>query len=257
MRIVTTLSIVSVLLASACKSNTKKDTTEDTTTNATTQQEAPMPTAEAEPQSEQKVKITTSMGDIVLKLYNETPKHRDNFIKLVKDGYYNDLLFHRVIQNFMIQGGDPESKNAAKGAMLGNGGPGYTIPAEFNSRLIHKKGALAAARLGGPDNPTKASSGSQFYIVQGQPYGTADLQNMASQRGSSYTQEQINTYTTLGGTPFLDMDYTVFGEVVEGLDVVDKIAATPGDPQSNRPFKDVKFSVSLVDETQAEAAGKE
>ncbi len=247
MRIVTTLSIVCLLATSACKSNTKKESTEDTTANATPQQETPITETTPEPQNEQKVKITTPMGDIVLKLYNETPKHRDNFIKLAKEGYYNGLLFHRVMKTFMIQGGDPESKNAPAGTQLGNGGPDYTIPAEFSPKLYHKRGALAAARQPDEVNPQKESSGSQFYIVHGRPFNETELNNIAQQGGLMFTDEQKNLYQTVGGAPFLDMQYTVFGEVVEGMEVVDKIAAQPVDG-SNRPFKNVKFSVSLVDE---------
>lgn len=250
MRIVTTLSIVSVLLASSCKSNPKQESTEDTANNATAQQETPIAEPEPEPQNEQKVKITTSMGDIVLKLYNETPKHRDNFIKLVKEGYYNDLLFHRVMKTFMIQGGDPNSRTAVKGQALGEGGPNYNIPAEFNPKLYHKRGALAAARQPDQVNPQKESSGSQFYIVQGKPFNEDELNNMAQRGGLMFTDEQKNVYQTVGGAPFLDMNYTVFGEVVEGMDVVDKIAAQPVD-ENNRPFKDVKFSISLLDEASA------
>lgn len=196
-------------------------------------------------QKEQKVKIETEYGDIVLKLYNETPQHRDNFIKLVKDDFYKDLLFHRIIKDFMIQGGDPDSKNAEAGKMLGAGDVGYTVPAEFDSALIHKKGALAAARQGDYVNPTKASSGCQFYIVEGKTYSEAEMQRLSAQTGIKYTPEQIETYTTIGGTPFLDMQYTVFGEVVEGLDVIDKIGAVQTG-QGDRPVKDIKFTISLV-----------
>lgn len=250
MRITTTLSLVCLLLVGACKPSANKENTEDTSTTATTQEEAVETPAETTPDSAQKeqlAKITTPMGEIVVKLYNETPKHRDNFIKLVKDGYYKDMLFHRVMQAFMIQGGDPDSKKAPAGVQLGNGGPGYTVPAEFNPKLYHKKGALAAARQPDQVNPRKESSGSQFYIVQGQKYNLQDLQNMSAQTGTLYTQEQINAYQNIGGTPFLDMQYTVFGEVVKGLDVVDKIAVQPGD-QNNRPFSDIRFNIELVNE---------
>lgn len=194
-----------------------------------------------------KAKIETEYGTIIIKLYNETPQHRDNFIKLVKDGFYTDLLFHRVINNFMIQGGDPESKNAPAGKMLGSGGPGYTVPAEFDSSFIHKKGALSAARMGDQVNPTKASSGSQFYIVQGQKYDSAQLQMMSMRTGMKYTPEQRELYATIGGTPHLDMNYTVFGEVVEGLEVIDKIAAVQVG-MGDRPVKDVKFTITLIEE---------
>lgn len=189
--------------------------------------------------------ISTSYGDMKVKLYDETPQHRDNFIKLAKEGFYDGLLFHRVIQQFMIQGGDPNSKNAQPGQQLGAGGPGYTVPAEFNPNFIHKKGALSAARQGDQVNPKKASSGSQFYIVQGKPASAQELQYLSSRTGVQYTPEQAAVYAEVGGTPFLDQQYTVFGEVVEGLDVIDKIAAVrtaPGD----RPIEDVKFSVKVV-----------
>ena len=192
------------------------------------------------------VEISTDFGTMKFKLYNETPKHRDNFIKLAKEGFYNGTLFHRVIKDFMIQGGDPQSKNAAPDVMLGNGGPGYTIPAEFNSKLIHKKGALAAARLGDQVNPQKASSGSQFYIVQGKPMTAAELNMLAARKKITYTPEQIKTYETEGGTPFLDMDYTVFGEMISGMDVLEKIAAVATNPQ-NRPLQDVKMTVKVIE----------
>ncbi|RLD43122.1 MAG: peptidylprolyl isomerase [Bacteroidetes bacterium] len=197
-------------------------------------------------QKEQLVKISTDYGDMVIKLYNETPKHRDNFIKLAKEGFYNGTIFHRVIKSFMIQGGDPESKNAVAGAMYGNGGPGYTIPAEFNKNLFHKKGALAAARLGDGQNPKKASSGSQFYIVQGKKYTNLEISTLEKRMGRMISSEQKEAYSTIGGTPFLDMNYTVFGEVIEGMDVIDKIAAVktlPGD----RPEKDVKITVTVIE----------
>lgn len=189
--------------------------------------------------------IHTSYGDMKGYLYNETPQHRDNFAKLVKEGYFNDLLFHRVISGFMIQGGDPNSKNAKPGIALGAGGPGYTIPAEFNKNLIHKKGALAAARQADQVNPEKASSGSQFYIVQGKTYPAAQLNGMAAQMGISYTDDQKKIYETIGGTPFLDMNYTVFGEITDGLDVIDKIAACQKG-QGDRPVQDIKMTVTLV-----------
>lgn len=190
-----------------------------------------------------KVKITTDMGVIVVRLYDATPKHRDNFIKLVKEGFYDSLLFHRVIQNFMIQGGDPTSKNAQEGAMLGmGGGEMERIPAEFNSKLAHIKGALAAARDG---NPQKASSACQFYIVQGNIISDPELDAMESQKGIKYTAAQRAAYKKRGGTPFLDMEYTVFGEVVSGWEVIDKIAAAPGNAY-NRPNKDVRMKMELI-----------
>lgn len=192
-----------------------------------------------------KVLISTSYGDMKLVLYNETPKHRDNFMKLVEEGFYDSTLFHRIIATFMIQGGDPESKNAVKGAMLGNGGPGYTIPAEFNAKFIHKKGALAAARIGGASNPKKASSGSQFYIVQGKKYIKEELDVMNKRTGNIYTEEQYKAYETEGGTPQLDMNYTVFGEIIEGFDVIDKIAAVKKG-RADRPKEDVKMTMKIV-----------
>ena len=242
------------------------------------------------------VSIKTEFGEIKVKLYNDTPKHKENFIKLVNEGFYNDLLFHRVISNFMIQGGDPNSKNAEPNAMLGSGGPGYTIPAEILPNHFHKKGALAAARLGGPKNPGKESSGSQFYIVQGKVFRPGELDSMNviinnqrkemmmrdqfnnekskfdSIRGKndpdgfnillaelrtkvdsmyavgpqfSFTDEQHKTYSTIGGYPSLDGEYTVFGEVIEGLDVLDKIAAVKTN-NANRPLEDVRMKIEIV-----------
>lgn len=192
------------------------------------------------------VKIETTMGDIVVKLYNETPLHRDNFIKLVKEGVYDGLLFHRVIRNFMIQGGDPKSKDAKPGQMLGDGTLGYTIPAEFVPELYHKKGALAAARQGDNVNPRKESSASQFYIVQGQTWPAERLQMIEQQTGKHFTDEQKSVYATVGGTPFLDGDYTVFGEVVEGLEVVDKIAAVQCGAM-DRPVQDVSMKMTIIE----------
>ncbi len=190
------------------------------------------------------VELVTSKGSIVLRLSDSTPLHRDNFLKLVKTGFYDSILFHRVIRNFMIQAGDPNSKTAAAGQPLGNGGPGYTVPAEFVSSLFHKKGTLAAARMGDNENPKKESSGSQFYIVQGKKFTDAGLDSVETYRlkGRKLPAEHREVYKTIGGTPHLDQNYTVFGEVVRGLDVVDSIAAvsttrTPPD----RPVEDVKI----------------
>lgn len=191
------------------------------------------------------VLIETDLGNITVKLYNETPRHRDNFLKLVNDGFYDDLLFHRVIKNFMIQGGDPKSKDAQPGQMLGDGGLPYTVPAEFVPTLFHKKGALAAARQGDNVNPNKESSSCQFYIVQGNVWQLNQLKMMEYQMQKHFSQAQIDAYTTIGGTPHLDGDYTVFGEVVEGLDVVDKIAAVQCG-QFDRPVKDVKMKMSVI-----------
>ena len=192
------------------------------------------------------VKIETSYGDMVVKLYNETPLHRDNFIKLVKEGTYDGLIFHRVINQFMIQGGDPKSRDAKPGQMLGDGELGYTIPAEFVPGLFHKKGALAAARQGDEVNPKKASSSCQFYIVQGTTWDANRLKMVEQRMGKSYTAEEAEVYATVGGTPFLDGDYTVFGEVVEGMEVIDKIAAVPCGPM-DRPIEDVKMKMSIIE----------
>lgn len=248
---------------------------------------------------EQKVKIETTVGDIVIKLYNETPQHRDNFIKLVQDGVYEKTLFHRVIKDFMIQAGDPDSKDAPKGKALGSGDMGYTIPAEIvYPQLFHKKGALSAARLGDQVNPEKASSGCQFYIVTGQVYSEESIIGLESQMNEAkvhkaferlanehmkeiyklrkaqddealyalqedllakaeleaaqepqfaFTPEQVSAYTTVGGTPHLDREYTVFGEVLEGLDIVEKIEVVETD-RSDRPNEDVRIlKMSLID----------
>lgn len=248
---------------------------------------------------EQKVKIETTAGDIVIKLYNETPQHRDNFIKLVKDGVYEKTLFHRVIKDFMIQAGDPDSKDAPKGKALGSGDMGYTIPAEIvYPQLFHKKGALSAARLGDQMNPEKASSGCQFYIVTGQVYSEESILGLENQMNEAkvhkaferlanehmkevyklrkaqddealyalqeelvakaeieaakepqfaFTPEQVMAYTTVGGTPHLDQEYTVFGEVLEGLDIVEKIEVVETD-RGDRPNEDVRIlKMSLID----------
>ena len=172
-----------------------------------------------------KAKIQTTLGDIVVRLYDETPIHRDNFVKLVQEGYFDGTLFHRVIKDFMIQGGDPDSKGAPAGKMLGVGGPDYTLQAEIVDGLFHKRGALAAARQPDQVNPKKASSGSQFYIVQGKVYDEKTLDMFENRMGKVFSAKQRQAYQTVGGTPHLDGDYTVFGEVTEGLDIVDKIAA--------------------------------
>ena len=195
--------------------------------------------------TEQLIKISTVQGDMIIKLYNQTPGHRDNMIKLINDGFYDGQLFHRVIKDFMIQGGDPHSVDAARGQQLGQGGPGYTIPAEFNDQLFHKKGALSAARQGDRSNPKKASSGSQFYIVQGRVLTVDMLKMMDQDRQKAFTPEAIEAYTTIGGSPHLDGSYTVFGQVLEGLDVIDRIALEPCD-SNNRPTEDIVYHISLV-----------
>ncbi|NME77339.1 peptidylprolyl isomerase [Bacteroides fragilis] len=272
------LLIILACSAVACKSGQKKD---------------------GNMEKETVLKIETSMGDIKVKLYNETPKHRDNFIKLAKDGTYNGTLFHRVIKDFMVQAGDPESKTAPKGKMLGSGDVGYTVPAEFvYPKYFHKKGALSAARQGDEVNPKKESSGCQFYIVTGKVFNDSTLLNMEQQKNQNkvteafnalaqkhmkeiykirkandqdglyalqdtlfiqaeaeaakqpdfhFTPEQIKAYTTVGGTPHLDGEYTVFGEVVEGMDIVDKIQQVKTD-RSDRPEEDVKIiNVSVIE----------
>lgn len=248
--------------------------------------------------SEELVEISTDLGNMYFRLYNQTPLHRDNFKKLIKEKFFDSLLFHRIIKGFMVQTGDPDSKNADSSKQLGNGGPGYTIPAEFVPYLFHKKGVLAAARTSDQINPNKESSGSQFYIVQGKTYGIKELENIMNskniaakqqllykivsvdsiqkiltgfqERGDSkglreyigtlqplvdaeynkkgiftYSQNHIDTYEKEGGTPFLDMDYTVFAEMVSGFDVLDKIAAVETKP-GDRPVKDLMMKIRLV-----------
>lgn len=243
-----------------------------------------------------KVKIQTTLGDITVRLYDETPLHRDNFVKLVKEGYYDGTLFHRVIQNFMIQGGDPDSKGAPAGKQLGTGGPGYTVEAEIRKDIFHKRGALAAARQGDEVNPERRSSGSQFYIVWGQVYNegqlrqfsrqmemqqmqsvfnqlamqrrdeimqyrrerntaalqelqeklAAEAQNKVKQEGAGMSDEQLKIYSTVGGTPHLDGQYTVFGEVEQGLDVVEMIQLT-ATARGDRPVDDIEMKMTIID----------
>jgi len=181
--------------------------------------------------------IHTDYGDITGMLYNDTPGHRDNFIKLVKEGWFNGSTFHRVIQDFMIQGGGKEN---------GTVDVGYTIPAEFVPEHIHKKGALAAARQGDAVNPQKRSSGSQFYLVQGRVYGDNELSALETRKNCQWTEEQKRVYKTIGGTPFLDFDYTVFGEVIDGLEVIDKIAAVKTG-QRDKPLEDVTMTIEIID----------
>lgn len=206
-----------------------------------------------------KVRLSTSMGDIVVELYNETPKHRDNFVKLVKEGFYDGLLFHRVIENFMIQGGDPDSRDAAPRKRLGEGGPGYTVPAEIDYPLHwHKRGALAAAREGDDVNPGRSSSGSQFYIVWGKIQSEAAMaavrQRMYEMTDGEFElpDEIMESYETNGGTPHLDGEYTVFGEVVEGLNIVKAIQRVRTD-KYDRPVKDVKILKAEIVEQPAKA----
>ena len=252
-------------------------------------------TSEAQVKKDYVVTIKTPYGDMIAVLYDETPKHKANFIKLAKEHFFDSLLFHRVIDGFMIQGGDPTSKKAPKGARLGSGGPGYTIDAEIHPKYFHEKGALSAARLGDEANPERASSGSQFYVVQGAPVLEEQLKsdparfNKAMQiffsnptnqpyydtlksyidkqdrRGyeeylmsikptvenevgfktsRDVSPEKLKAYTTVGGTPHLDDQYTVFGKVIKGLEVIDKIAKLPKD-QSDRPLDDVMMTVTV------------
>lgn len=250
------------------------------------------------------VTIKTKYGDMIAVLYDETPKHKENFIKLAKEGYYDGMLFHRVIQDFMIQGGDPDSKTAAKGQSLGQGGPGYEIDAEFNPKFYHTKGALSAARTGDHMNPMKKSSGSQFYVVQGQVIPEEQLRYDQSKLNTGFSmmfqmpenkplldslmairnsgdinaynnmiislvprvekatgvtiampEDRIRDYSTLGGSPHLDGEYTVFGRVIKGLEVIDKIAAQPKDDQ-DRPMEDIKMTVKVDELSKAEITSK-
>ena len=215
----TLITILSLLLSVSCTAQTKRDAAKMQAAESVAVEQTDAVKIE-EPKKEvmQEVVIETSLGNITIALYNETPQHRDNFIKLTNDKFYDGVLFHRIIQNFMIQTGDPDSKTAAKGQALGRGGPGYTIPAEILPQFNHKRGAIGAARLGGPSNPQRASSGSQFYIV--------DNPN---------------------GSHHLNGEYTVFGEVLQGMDVVDRIAAQPKD-QGDRPLEDIKvISMKVVE----------
>ncbi len=187
--------------------------------------------------SETLVLIKTSYGDIKCKLYNDTPKHRDNFIKLINEGWYNDSPFHRIIKGFMIQGG---------GNKDGRQDPGYTVPAEILPNHFHKKGALCAARQGDDVNPLKASSGCQFYLVQGTVLSDATLTSYEQRYKKTYSAEQRKAYTTIGGAPWLDGDYTVFGEVVSGLDVIDKLAAVPTTKPGDKPVTPVTMKIEIV-----------
>lgn len=191
------------------------------------------------------VELETTLGTMTLKLYDLTPKHRDNFIKLAEENYYDGILFHRVIDGFMIQGGDPNSKGAGAGARLGSGGPGYQVDAEFNESLHHFKGTLAAARQGDFVNPQKMSSGSQFYIVDGKEVTEDMLNRMEAQKGITYSKEARDRYIKDGGTPFLDQEYTIFGEIVEGMDVIAKIAKVKTDG-ADRPMENVMIISAKV-----------
>ncbi len=260
--------------------------------------EKPEPITSQQDQSKrQHVRIETEYGVMIVELFDECPQHRDNFIKLAKEGFYDGTIFHRVINGFMIQGGDPESKDATPDQVLGNGGPGYKIPAEFNEKYYHKKGALCAARQGDRQNPKKESSGSQFYVVHGKKFAPADIEMMEKRTHQqkqqtaiqgylnkpenkhlldavmwcqqnqkidslnkiiesvvphakvdkfAFSPSQKEDYVTIGGAPHLDGSYTVFGQVIEGLDVIDKIAAVECG-QRNRPVANVSMKVSVVE----------
>lgn len=179
--------------------------------------------------------METDLGTVEIQLFDKTPKHRDNFVKLAKEGYYDGLLFHRVIKDFMIQGGDPDSRNAKPGVMLGNGGLDYKVPAEFKKEFIHQKGALAAAR---DNNPEKASSSTQFYFVVGKKFTKDEVEGFAKRTGAKYTAEQIKIYEEVGGTPHLDNGYTVFGQITKGLQAIDNISIVPTNG-SDRPTTDI------------------
>jgi cyclophilin family peptidyl-prolyl cis-trans isomerase len=195
------------------------------------------------------VRVKTSQGECIIMLYNQTPKHHDNFLKLAKEGFYNGTLFHRVIKDFMIQGGDPDSKTAKAGQALGAGDLGYKVDAEFREDLFHKKGVLAAARN---DNPEKASSASQFYIVHGKMWTDETLDQLQQNRlkGRQIPAAHRQVYKSIGGVPHLDQNYTVYGEVVKGLELVDTIAAVKTAP-GDRPLEDVKMEVSVLKKREA------
>jgi peptidyl-prolyl cis-trans isomerase B (cyclophilin B) len=200
------------------------------------------------------VKLTTSKGECIIMLYNQTPKHRDNFIELVKQNFYNGTLFHRVIKEFMIQGGDPDSKTAKPEQALGEGDLGYTVEAEFRDSLFHKKGVLAAAR---DDHPQKASSACQFYLVQGKKWTDAELDKLEQGRlqGRKINPAHREVYKTIGGTPHLDQSYTVYGEVVKGIEMIDSIANMLT-AKANRPVEDVKMEITLLKKREAKKIEK-
>ncbi len=231
-KLVLIFSLAQLLVLVSCNSGGETATSTETTA-----------ASDASATSETMLLIETGMGNIKVKLYDSTPQHRDNFIKLAKEGFYDGTLFHRVIPGFMIQGGDPDSKTAQPGQALGRGGPGYTIPAEIGAK--HFRGALSAARQPDQVNPQRASSGSQFYIVQNGPVPEEQFNQMAQQSGIQYTPEEKDYYLKYGGTPFLDGQYTVFGTVVEGMEVVDKIAMAQRD-QADRPLEDIKMKVKIL-----------
>ena len=227
------LSIITLI---SCSSPKKVKTADD----AAAKEAAVQKTPNNNTQEMTKVLLKTTLGDITIALYDDTPAHRDNFHKLVNDKFYDGVLFHRIIKGFMIQGGDPDSKTAKPGQRLGSGDVGYTIPAEFVPAHFHKRGAVCAARMGDNVNPQKASSGCQFYIVDGTVYDNDKLNMIAQRTGKTFSPEQVQAYTTIGGAPFLDGDYTVFGEVINGMEVVDKIASQQKDG-ADRPLEDIKI----------------
>ncbi len=191
------------------------------------------------------VKIETDSGKMVIRLSNKTPQTTANFLKLVKAHYYDGLLFHRIIKGFMIQGGDPDSKNAPAGKVLGEGGLDYTVPAEFDSTLFHQKGAIAMARENDDVNPKKASSSTQFYIVEGRTFTDVEMNKIEEKFKIVIPESHREIYRTIGGAPFLDMKYTVFGQVLSGLDVIDKIAHMQKD-ENNRPLTDIHMKISIM-----------
>ncbi|THU37214.1 peptidylprolyl isomerase [Niastella caeni] len=201
----------------------------------------PTPASRLQADTSKDVEMVTTKGTLVIRLSDSTPLHRDNFIKLVKQHFYDGLLFHRVIPQFMVQTGDPKSKTAKPGEAIGQGSPGYAVPAEFRAGLFHKKGALAAARTNDEINPTRESNGSQFYLVHGRVYDEEDLNQVEARlNGYKIPAAHREVYKTIGGTPSLDSKYTVFGEVIKGVEIIDSIAAvTTG--ERNRPIEDVKI----------------
>ena len=204
-------------------------------------------TIEVDSPEECLVEMETPYGNMIILLHSQTPLHRDNFLKLAEEKFFDGLLFHRVINGFMIQGGDPKSKNAAPNAALGSGGPGYQVDAEFVEGLVHIKGALSAARQGDGVNPQKRSSGSQFYIVQGSKMTDSQLDQMERSKNIKYTAEQRKILKEQGGTPFLDTEYTVFGQVIYGMEVIDKIASVPTDrSKGDRPKENVTMKVTVI-----------
>lgn len=233
--------ILSIIALSSCSSPKKVKTEEPSATTGATEQTSQKNNTD----KMTKVLLKTSFGDITIALYDDTPAHKANFEKLVKEKFYDGLLFHRIIKGFMIQGGDPDSKTAKAGQRLGAGDIGYTIPAEFVPGHYHKRGAVAAAREGDNVNPQKASSGCQFYIVDGTVYDNDKMTLISQRTGKTFTAEQIKDYTTIGGAPWLDGDYTVFGEVVKGMEVVDKIAEQKKDG-ADRPIEDIKIISATI-----------